>query len=157
MPGVVLNACQSAMLDERAKTPSPRWPRPCSARACAVSWPWPTRSTSAAPSSSCPPSTTGCSRRAGGPGGARGRQQMLAHPDRVCARGKFPLHDWLVPVLYQQDPLDFSFAACQAGLRSGALEMPDELKHERSPYGFIGRDGPLFDLERALLRPPPAS
>src|SRR5580658_533935 len=39
-----------------------------------------------------------------------GRQEMLAHKDRVCARGRYPLEDWLLPVLYQQDPFDFSFA-----------------------------------------------
>jgi hypothetical protein len=35
---------------------------------------------------------------------------MRAHAERVCARGTFPLDDWLVPVLYQQEPLDFSFS-----------------------------------------------
>jgi CHAT domain-containing protein len=40
-----------------------------------------------------------------------GRQEMWAHRGRTCARGEFPLDDWLVPVLYQQDPFDFSFAS----------------------------------------------
>jgi CHAT domain-containing protein len=40
-----------------------------------------------------------------------GRQQMFRQDKRVCVRGKFPLQDWLLPVLYQQDPLNFSFAA----------------------------------------------
>ena len=39
-----------------------------------------------------------------------GRQQMLAHKERVCARGLYPLEDWLLPVLYQQDPIEFHFA-----------------------------------------------
>ena len=30
-----------------------------------------------------------------------GRQEMLAHKGRVCARGRYPLEDWLLPVLYQ--------------------------------------------------------
>ncbi|MCP4455544.1 MAG: CHAT domain-containing protein, partial [Planctomycetes bacterium] len=38
-----------------------------------------------------------------------GRQAMLTHPGRVCARGTHPLKDWLVPVVYQQQPMDFSF------------------------------------------------
>ena len=33
-----------------------------------------------------------------------GRQQAFAHQHRVCARGTFPLEDWLVPVLYEQAP-----------------------------------------------------
>jgi tetratricopeptide (TPR) repeat protein len=84
-----------------------------------------------------------------------GRQQMRAHPDRVCARGTFPLHDWLLPVLYQQDPLDFSFAVdAKEGFEPHPSKLPYELKREQSPYGFIGRDGPLLDLERAMRRPP---
>ena len=39
-----------------------------------------------------------------------GRQQLNDNPGRVCARGTFPLQDWLVPVLYQQDPFSFDFA-----------------------------------------------
>src|SRR5262249_1597206 len=41
-----------------------------------------------------------------------GRQQMLAQPKRLCGRpGKrFELQDWLVPVIYQSDPFDFTFA-----------------------------------------------
>ncbi len=35
-----------------------------------------------------------------------GRQAMLQDRGRVCARGKFALDDWLVPVVYQQDPPD---------------------------------------------------
>jgi CHAT domain-containing protein len=34
-----------------------------------------------------------------------GRQAMLEQDARVCVRGKFPLQDWLVPVLYQQEPI----------------------------------------------------
>ncbi|MEM1027006.1 MAG: CHAT domain-containing protein, partial [Planctomycetota bacterium] len=39
-----------------------------------------------------------------------GRRAMLAKTARVCARGTYPLQDWLVPVLYQQQQgvnLDF--------------------------------------------------
>jgi tetratricopeptide (TPR) repeat protein len=84
-----------------------------------------------------------------------GRQQMLACRDRVCARGRFPLDDWLLPVLYQQAPLDFSFAVeAGKGFQPAPSKLPEELKRERDPYGFVGRDGPLLELERALRRPP---
>ena len=92
-----------------------------------------------------------------------GRQQMFAHPERVCVRGKHPLQDWLVPVVYQQDPLDFSFvqqkqraAHCRwhPERKRTAAMLPPEIRDEENPYGFIGRDGPLLELERAMRRKP---
>jgi tetratricopeptide (TPR) repeat protein len=91
-----------------------------------------------------------------------GRQQMFAHPERVCVRGKHPLQDWLVPVVYQQDPLDFSFVQqndrqpqpSESGKKKDAAMLPPEIRDEENPYGFIGRDGPLLELERAMRRKP---
>ena len=86
-----------------------------------------------------------------------GRREMLAHPLRVCARGEFPLDDWILPVLYQQEPLDFSFAAeAKRSFAAPESKLPDEIAQEQSAYGFIGRDGPLLEMERAMHRPPPA-
>jgi len=86
-----------------------------------------------------------------------GRQAMLQEPGRVCVRGTFPLDDWLVPVLYQQEPLDFSFAKAAAQAKDPApSKLPAEVLDNRDPYGFVGRDGPLLELERAMRRPPPA-
>jgi hypothetical protein len=82
-----------------------------------------------------------------------GRQQMFASPDRVCARGHYPLQDWLVPVVYQQDPYDFSFAA-QAKVETKELNLPEEVQDHNNPYGLVGRDGPILELERAMRRPP---
>ena len=82
-----------------------------------------------------------------------GRQQMRAQPKRVCARGRFDLDDWLLPVLYQQAPLDLSFAA-KATLSKAESTLPEEFRREKNPYGFIGRDSALLALERAMLRPP---
>jgi hypothetical protein len=84
-----------------------------------------------------------------------GRQQMLSKPQRICARGQYPLDDWLVPVLYEQDALDFSFArAAAAPEPTAGSDLPPEARDEENPYGFIGRDGPLLQLERALRRAP---
>ncbi len=84
-----------------------------------------------------------------------GRQQMFAHPNRICARGEFPLNDWLVPVVYQQQPLDFSFAAeAKKTAEPRKSRLPEGAHDEDNPYGFVGRDGPLLALERAMLRPP---
>ncbi|HLN26349.1 MAG TPA: tetratricopeptide repeat protein [Gemmataceae bacterium] len=86
-----------------------------------------------------------------------GRQAMLQERGRVCVRGTFPLDDWLVPVLYQQEPLDFSFAKAAAQANEPApSKLPPEVLENRDPHGFVGRDGPLLELERAMRRPPPA-
>ncbi len=83
-----------------------------------------------------------------------GRQAMLAKDGRVCARGRFPLEDWLVPVVYQQEPPDLSFACAgdRAAIEKPAL--PPEAQDNENPYGFVGRDAALLQLERALRRPP---
>src|SRR5579883_1863160 len=87
-----------------------------------------------------------------------GRQMMLRYPDRVCARGTFPLEDWLVPVVYQQaEPLDFSFVTRKASGTQPATQksqLPEEARDDRNTYGFVGRDGAVLALERAMHRPP---
>lgn len=85
-----------------------------------------------------------------------GRQAMLQQPDRICARGTFPLQDWLVPVLYQQDPPDLAFARTAPARPAAlaALALPPEVTAAEAPYGFLGRDRALLALERAMRRPP---
>jgi len=83
-----------------------------------------------------------------------GRQQMFANKNRVSSRGPFELEDWLLPVLYQQEPLDFAFAA-QAKLEPHESRLPKEVLDYRDEYGFIGRDGPILEMERALHRNAP--
>ncbi|MEI2741524.1 MAG: tetratricopeptide repeat protein [Candidatus Competibacter sp.] len=83
-----------------------------------------------------------------------GRQAMLEKDGRVCARGRFPLEDWLVPVVYQQEPPDFSFACGGNRAVIKKPELPPEARDSENPYGFIGRDAALLQLERALRRPP---
>jgi len=85
-----------------------------------------------------------------------GRQKMREQPGRVCARGEFPLQDWLIPVVYQQDPPDLSFAARlpRGPSAADAVPLPKEAQDEENPYGFVGRDGAILDLERAMRRPP---
>ncbi len=83
-----------------------------------------------------------------------GRQQMFAHPDRICPRGRHPLDDWLVPVLYQQDPPDLSFAS-RAGVETKQESLPPGIEDKENPYGFIGRDGPVLELERAMQKKTP--
>ncbi|RDE48755.1 MAG: CHAT domain-containing protein [Candidatus Accumulibacter meliphilus] len=87
-----------------------------------------------------------------------GRQAMLAHPQR---RGEIELQDWLVPVLYQQDPLQLEFAK-QVRTGQPAPEPEPESKIPKAaqveasgaPHGVIGRDSAVLELERASRRAP---
>ena len=82
-----------------------------------------------------------------------GRRAMLRDDKRVCARGEFPLQDWLLPVTYQQQPIDFSFAK-QAEPKPRESKLPPEIGEELRRSGFIGRDSAVLNLERALRRAP---
>jgi tetratricopeptide (TPR) repeat protein len=156
VPAVVLNACRSAMLDEAAADPfasvATSLLRAGMRSVVAMAY-----SLYVSGAQQFLPAFYGRLFDEGSMAEAArsGRQQMLACRDRVCARGRFPLDDWLLPVLYQQQPLDFSFAAeAGKGFQPAPSKLPEELKRERDPYGFVGRDGPLLELERALRRPP---
>ena len=85
-----------------------------------------------------------------------GRQAMRAQDGRVCARGAFPLQDWLVPVLYQQDPIVLpGFAGAQTATSPAQVPVSEALPEEaleRGDYGFIGRERAIQALERAWLR-----
>lgn len=87
-----------------------------------------------------------------------GRQAMLAKPQR---RGDLELQDWLVPVLYQQDPLTLRFSAqAKAAMQPypGLERIPEQARVQAShaPHGVIGRDSAVLALERASRRAPPA-
>ncbi|MDQ2694462.1 MAG: CHAT domain-containing protein, partial [Pseudomonadota bacterium] len=157
VPVMVLNACQSAMIDERAEN--------AFASVAAALQRAGVRSVVAmayslyvsAAEVFIPPFY----QRLFGSGSITeavraGRQALLKTPGRTCARGCFPLQDWLVPVVYQQDPPRLDFAG--RGRPAEAADesaLPEEIGAERDPYGFIGRDSALLSLERALRRPPP--
>ena len=158
VPAVVLNACQSAMLDERAQDPfasvATALLRSGVRSVVAMAY-----SLYVSGAKEFLPQFYRRLFEAGNVAEATraGRREMLAHPQRVCARGEFPLDDWILPVLYQQEPLDFSFAAeAKRSFVAPESKLPEEIAQEPSAYGFIGRDGPLLDLERAMHRPPPA-
>ena len=61
-----------------------------------------------------------------------------------------------MPVLYQQDRLELQFAEASSVSTGPQSDAPAEWAGEDNPYGFIGRDGAILELERALHRPPPA-
>jgi tetratricopeptide (TPR) repeat protein len=155
VPAVVLNACQSAMVDEQAADPF--------ASVAAALLKAGTRSVAAMayalyvsgaqrflPAFYTELFGTGDMAKAG----RAGRQEMVRHPGRVCARGTHPLDDWVVPVLYQQESPGFSFGATAEPRAARPTRLPEEVTDDKNPYGFIGRDGPLLELERAMHREP---
>ena len=83
-----------------------------------------------------------------------GRLQMLADKNRMSARGSYPLEDWLLPVLYQQASLDFTFAT-QTRPETRESRLPQEVREYHEAYGLIGRDGAILAMERALRRDTP--
>jgi hypothetical protein len=82
-----------------------------------------------------------------------GRQQMWQNDKRVSPRGDFPLQDWLLPVLYRQSPISFAFATEAAPQAPRTSQLPEELQRT-DPYGFVGRDSAILELERAFRRAP---
>ncbi|WP_170113261.1 tetratricopeptide repeat protein [Ahniella affigens] len=88
-----------------------------------------------------------------------GRGAMLAKPQR---RGDVELQDWLVPVLYQQDPVRLTFSGrakvSMQPHQSGLDRIPEAARVQAShaPHGVIGRDSAVLELERASRRAPPA-
>ena len=84
-----------------------------------------------------------------------GRQEMWKNDKRTCVRGQYPLQDWLLPVLYQQNPFNFSFVTdAPEKYEPRESKLPEDLRREKNPYGFIGRDSAILELERAVRRPP---
>ncbi len=83
-----------------------------------------------------------------------GRRAMLEQDARACVLGKYPLEDWLVPVLYQQDAMPLPVVALQTNpILFGTL--PEEAQ-ELGDYGFIGRQRAIHALERAIFNQPAA-
>ena len=87
---------------------------------------------------------------------AAGRKSMSIDKQRPSPKGLLPLQDWLVPVLYQQEPCrpfrpkagTPSFADLMGESDTEATlaaDLPDV-----SAYGFIGRDYDILCLERAF-------
>ena len=88
-----------------------------------------------------------------------GRQAMRAVPKRDCALGEVELEDWLVPVAYGLEvPLSFTFEIQQSDAKLPAkksIDLPQEAK-ELSAFGFLGREREILALERALRLQPQA-
>lgn len=89
-----------------------------------------------------------------------GRQEMLAQAKRVCVLGEYELQDWLVPVLYQQDfpgeekvlpePINVENKGFSLPIQGELADaLPDEILR-LGDYGLIGRGQAIQALERAM-------
>ena len=85
-----------------------------------------------------------------------GRQAMLSENMRPCYFGTLPLKDWLVPVLYQQGFSPESILPILTAPLGPAPGEPSETQsplpkevEELDPDDFIGRERAVLDLERA--------
>ncbi len=85
------------------------------------------------------------------------REDLLAHPRRFSPVGEIDLRDWLVPVLFEAAPTRVASA------HDAAVRLTPDLLEDRHgmpnaeigcplppPFGFVGRDDDLLDLERAF-------
>ena len=79
-----------------------------------------------------------------------GREGMYRNQMRDTFTGQVEFHDWVVPVLYQQD--DNYLPKLDPGKKRQS-RLPVEVQ-ELGDYGFIGRDWSIQCLERAIRRNP---
>ncbi len=152
VPGVVLNACKSAMLNEESEdafsSVAAALLRSGARSVVAMSYSlYVSGAQEFLPAFYRSLFETGSMAEAA----RAGRLQMRAQRKRVCGRPeRYDLEDWLLPVLYQQAPLDLSFVA-KANLPKTEPRLPAEFYKNAD---FIGRDSALLELERAMHRKP---
>jgi hypothetical protein len=61
-----------------------------------------------------------------------GRQAMFADRKRVCARGKFDLSDFVVPVIYQQEKYGLPFVKKKAkAVEKKKIDLPEDAQDAR--------------------------
>jgi hypothetical protein len=86
---------------------------------------------------------------------AAARRRLVAYPERQSVIGPIELHDWLVPVLYQQGsgivPILKAKKARAAEEQGIDVRRQAEAACPEGRYGFIGRDDDILRIERELL------
>lgn len=156
VPMVVLNACQSAMLDAEARDPfasvATALLRTGVRSVVAMSY----SVTVAAAREFLPPFYRALFQTGDVAEAVRqGRQEMRAHGQRSRLNPAIQLQDWLVPVVYQQGPVEFAFTKGAEIAPVPAMKGPaPAIEEEKEAYAFVGRDGAFLALERALRRIP---
>jgi len=157
IPVMVLNACQSAMLDEQAETPfasvAASLIKAGVHSVIAMSYSlWVSGAIEFVPS---------FYRQLFKDGGIaeavrQGRQQMYRNNMRDSVCGKVEFYDWIVPVLYQQSSsMEIILPRLMPASEDKENKLPDEVLNI-GDYGIIGRDRTMLGLERAIRRQPQA-
>lgn len=156
IPMVVMNACQSAMIDEQAESAyASVAAKLLSAGVSSVTAMGYSLYVSGA--QEFVPKFYAQLFRDGNPASAmrEGRLAMFDQKERNCVLGKLPLQDWIVPELYQK---------AGAGERLLPVLRPSEEESAWKPFiepddaleqdvgGFIGRGQAILELERLVLR-----
>jgi len=157
IPVMVLNACRSAMLDEKAETPfasvAASLLKAGIHSVIAMSYSlWVSGAKEFVPAFYKQLFKGGDIAEA-----ARlGRQQMYRNHLRDSSCGKVVFYDWIVPVLYQQSPSgETKLPRLTPANEEKESKLPDEVL-DIGYYGIIGRDRAMLGLERAIQQQPQA-
>jgi tetratricopeptide (TPR) repeat protein len=81
-----------------------------------------------------------------------GRRAMYLNQKRDTFYGQITFHDWIVPVLYQQQTTDI-LPKLQPNPTKKETQLPSEVQNI-GDYGFIGRDQTIQQLEHAIRLKP---
>jgi CHAT domain len=65
-----------------------------------------------------------------------GRNKMLANQERMSVRGPYTLQDWLEPVLYQHEPIEFDFVR-HASSEARIARLPLEVLERGGADAFV--------------------
>ena len=159
VPIVVLNACQSAMIDQRARDPfacvAGAMLRSGVGSVVAMVYSLHVRA-----AQQFLPAFYEALFQSGSVSEAarKSRLAMSVHPQRSGIAPDVKLHDWLVPVVYQHNKPELSLALPCPRLPSSTAEPRDfdlpQNARLSTRYTFTGRDGALMELERAMQREP---
>jgi len=161
LPAVVLNACQSAMIDQSADDPF------ASVAAALIKagvrdvvamshslW-------VSAARELLPAFYEGLFRDGDfGAAVSAGRRRLLIEKNRLGGGiAPEPLEDWHIPVHYRNDPeetrlFDFKNAAPAPEESDAEASLPPEAGDHENPYGLIGRDRAIQELEKHLRAAP---
>lgn len=83
-----------------------------------------------------------------------GRKELYHHQERKAYFDrKIRLEDWLLPVVYRREPVDFRLRSFTPEEEETYWQQQERsYRFETPTYGFVGRDLEILKIERALLR-----
>jgi len=85
-------------------------------------------------------------------GALRARQSLANHKKRRAYFGQHvELEDWMLPVLYEGDPVRLQFEPRVSEARTIAQRRASRFEPHTLTYGFWGRDLDVLEVERKIL------